>query len=258
MYLDTLDTSVGARAESAFASTSTQMSNASSTAVQPTAPVLLVDIEHKWLDEATSTLKQAGYQRLESIEHDITCPFISTKNKVSLIMAWKGKAKSIALNFVLHCIEGTLRTKGGAAFSKLKRLLRKDGVLFGATILGACAPHTGFGRALMRRFNMPFKPSMSFSGIFANNLETTSTPRRTCLHCVHTLPSSKFGSWAARRFLRQPTTRCGSLSSFGDWGETYFWGQFRFWFLARSCENAVARPGAPFTLPPPPAVSPID
>jgi len=166
-------------------------------------------------------------------------------------MAWKGKAKSIALNFVLHCIEGTLRTKGGAAFSKLKRLLRKDGVLFGATILGACAPHTGFGRALMRRFNMPFKPSMSFSGIFANNLETTSTPRRTCLHCVHTLPSSKFGSWAARRFLRQPTTRCGSLSSFGDWGETYFWGQFRFWFLARSCENAVARPGAPFTLPPP-------
>jgi hypothetical protein len=72
-----------------------------------------------------------------------------------------GEAKfgSIGVNYLLHCLPGNMTTKG-AAFSNLTRWLRPDGVLFGATILGAGVYHGFLARRLTDVYNA--------NGIFSN------------------------------------------------------------------------------------------
>src|SRR5687768_12307199 len=50
-------------------------------------------------------------------------------------IAFDEQYDSVALNYVLHCLPGTMREKA-AVFGHLKRGLAPGGVLFGATILG--------------------------------------------------------------------------------------------------------------------------
>jgi ubiquinone/menaquinone biosynthesis C-methylase UbiE len=59
---------------------------------------------------------------------------------------------SIALNYVLHCLPGTLRSKG-VILGNLKPLLNKDGVIFGTTILGAGVKKNFLAKVLMRTYN---------------------------------------------------------------------------------------------------------
>ena len=69
---------------------------------------------------------------------------------------------SIALNYVLHCLPGTLRSKG-VMFENLKLLLNKDGVIFGTTILGAGVKKNFLAKILMRLYNS--------KGIFGNTYD---------------------------------------------------------------------------------------
>jgi SAM-dependent methyltransferase len=59
---------------------------------------------------------------------------------------------SIAINYVLHCMAGTLPGKG-AAFANLKPLLNPGGVLFGSTVLRNGVPCDLRARVFMRLYN---------------------------------------------------------------------------------------------------------
>jgi hypothetical protein len=66
---------------------------------------------------------------------------------------------SIALNYVLHCLPGTLRSKH-VVFDNLKPWLNSAGVLFGTTILGQGIYPNVLARKLMKLYNA--------KGIFSN------------------------------------------------------------------------------------------
>jgi SAM-dependent methyltransferase len=59
---------------------------------------------------------------------------------------------SAALNYVLHCLPGPPVRKA-AAVQNVAAVLKPGGVLFGATVLGATAPHTWLSRTVLRFVN---------------------------------------------------------------------------------------------------------
>src|SRR5882757_9178734 len=59
---------------------------------------------------------------------------------------------SVSLFYLLHCLPGTMDDKE-TAIANLKRYLSKDGVLYGATILGEEANHNLMGRTLLKLYN---------------------------------------------------------------------------------------------------------
>jgi ubiquinone/menaquinone biosynthesis C-methylase UbiE len=59
---------------------------------------------------------------------------------------------SAAMNYVLHCLPGPAVRKA-AAVQNVAAVLKPGGVLFGATVLGATAPHTWLSRAVLRFVN---------------------------------------------------------------------------------------------------------
>jgi hypothetical protein len=59
---------------------------------------------------------------------------------------------SAAMNYVLHCLPGPPVQKA-AAVQNVAAVLKPGGVLFGATVLGAAAPHTLLSRAVLRFVN---------------------------------------------------------------------------------------------------------
>jgi ubiquinone/menaquinone biosynthesis C-methylase UbiE len=59
---------------------------------------------------------------------------------------------SVSLFYLLHCLPGTMDEKE-TAIANLKRYLSKDGVLYGATILGEEAGHNAMGRMLVKLYN---------------------------------------------------------------------------------------------------------
>ncbi len=59
---------------------------------------------------------------------------------------------SIGLNYVLHCVPGSMEQKK-AIIQNLAKKLKSNGVLFGTTILGNSAPHNGLGKYLMSLYN---------------------------------------------------------------------------------------------------------
>lgn len=75
---------------------------------------------------------------------------------------------SIGLNYVLHCLPGSLPGKA-VAFDHLRACLNPGGVLFGSTILGDTAAMSPLGRFLMRQYNA--------RGIFANMSDTLADLR---------------------------------------------------------------------------------
>jgi len=70
-----------------------------------------------------------------------------------------GKYDSIGVNYLLHCVPGTLKEKC-TIISNLKSALNKDGVIFGSTILGINDTPNLTARCLMRIYN--------YAGIFNN------------------------------------------------------------------------------------------
>lgn len=83
---------------------------------------------------------------------------------------------SIALNYVLHCLLGTLRSKG-VLFGNLKPLLNQDGVIFGTTILGAGVPKNFLAKILMRTYNS--------KGIFGNTYDHAADLERVLKENFH-------------------------------------------------------------------------
>jgi hypothetical protein len=80
-----------------------------------------------------------------------------------------GPFGSIGLNYLLHCLPGTLARKA-VVFDHLKPFLAPGAALFGSTLLGEGVERSSMARALMRFYNT--------KGIFSN--EQDSLER---LHC---------------------------------------------------------------------------
>lgn len=60
--------------------------------------------------------------------------------------------ESVALNYVLHCLPGPMASKG-IAIGNAAAVLERDGVLFGATVLGENRLHTWLSRPFLRAYN---------------------------------------------------------------------------------------------------------
>lgn len=73
---------------------------------------------------------------------------------------------SIGINYVLHCLPGTMKSKG-VVFKNLKPLLNTGGVVFGTTILGRGIHHNALAHRLLRTYNA--------KGIFSNTEDSRET-----------------------------------------------------------------------------------
>jgi ubiquinone/menaquinone biosynthesis C-methylase UbiE len=105
----------------------------------PAPRLVLLDLNQNCLDV---TAKRLSRYRPERIKANIleTIPY-------------RGEPfDSLGINYVLHCLPGTMRTKA-AAFQHLSALLRPGGVLFGSTLLSRGVKIGFLARQLMRRYN---------------------------------------------------------------------------------------------------------
>jgi ubiquinone/menaquinone biosynthesis C-methylase UbiE len=59
---------------------------------------------------------------------------------------------SVGMNFLLHCLPGTMRQKA-VVFDHLRPFLAPGARVFGSTVLGVDAPHTALSGRLLRRLN---------------------------------------------------------------------------------------------------------
>ena len=72
--------------------------------------------------------------------------------------------QSIAINYLLHCLQGPLLDKGQRVINQLRPLLDPvQGRLFGSTILGVGVTHNALGQGLMSLYNQ--------KGIFGNSAD---------------------------------------------------------------------------------------
>jgi 2-polyprenyl-3-methyl-5-hydroxy-6-metoxy-1,4-benzoquinol methylase len=70
-----------------------------------------------------------------------------------------GKFDSVGINYLLHCLPGTIESKA-AAFDHLKALMNPNAVLFGSTLLHGGVSRNWFAKRLMDFYNK--------KGIFSN------------------------------------------------------------------------------------------
>ncbi|MEL1265744.1 class I SAM-dependent methyltransferase [Pseudoxanthomonas putridarboris] len=123
----------------------------------PKVRLTLMDVNPDCLEAAE---RRSDRSATSLVRHDVT-----TELPASL----REPFDSISLFYLLHCLPGTMDEKA-VVFANLKPHLGKDGVLYGATILGDAAAHNGFGRRLMRIYNR--------RGIFGNRLDTAEDLER--------------------------------------------------------------------------------
>ncbi|WP_170308369.1 class I SAM-dependent methyltransferase [Parashewanella tropica] len=79
-------------------------------------------------------------------------PEINQGNVLAPISLQGEKFASISINYLLHCLPGTM-TEKSQAFGYLAEHLMADGVLFGSTILGQGLPKSFLANKLMRFYN---------------------------------------------------------------------------------------------------------
>lgn len=102
------------------------------------ASVTLCDLNP---DSLAATKARISDVKTECLLHDIFEP-----------LPIQEKFGSISLMYLLHCMPGPPERKA-AIFAHLKNNLEKDGVLFGATVLGKGVEHNWAGRYLMDLYN---------------------------------------------------------------------------------------------------------
>jgi hypothetical protein len=73
------------------------------------------------------------------------------------------KFKSIALNYLLHCLPGNLISKN-IVFENIKNYLDNDGIVFGTTILGSELPLLSSSRIVSDYYN--------FKHVFCNSSDS--------------------------------------------------------------------------------------
>ena len=118
------------------------------------ATVLLLDPNPAALAHASRRL---AYLRPSVLQADVCQP-----------LPLNERFDSIALNYVLHCLPGPMARKA-AAIRNVAAVLEPDGVLFGATVLGAPELHTWLSRAALGETNR--------RGVFDNLSDTEGALR---------------------------------------------------------------------------------
>jgi 2-polyprenyl-3-methyl-5-hydroxy-6-metoxy-1,4-benzoquinol methylase len=97
------------------------------------------------------------------------------RNVLEPISLEERKFDSVGLNYLLHCLPGTIETKS-VVFDHLIALMNPDGMLFGSTLLQGSVRRNWFARRLMDAYNK--------RGIFSNrndDLEGLTTALRSRL-----------------------------------------------------------------------------
>jgi ubiquinone/menaquinone biosynthesis C-methylase UbiE len=113
--------------------------------------VSLLDLNENSLRAAAAQVKQA---KVRTFMRDVMQPSSEPADT---------GYDSISLFYLLHCLPGTMDDKE-TAIANLKRYMSKDGVLYGATILGDEAAHNSIGRMLLKLYND--------KGVFHNMADT--------------------------------------------------------------------------------------
>jgi hypothetical protein len=129
----------------------------------PSPNITLVDLNPNCLRVAAKRLRRnhPGYDLAG-------CHLANVLEPVELGAA---KFGSIAINYLLHCLPGSMTGAVGAdnkgvVFANLKRCLQSGGVLFGATIVGAGVEHGFLARRLMDVYNA--------KGVFSNTSDSVA------------------------------------------------------------------------------------
>jgi ubiquinone/menaquinone biosynthesis C-methylase UbiE len=102
--------------------------------------ISLLDLNENSLRIAAAQVKKA---QVRTFMRDVMQPFAEPADT---------GYDSISLFYLLHCLPGTMEDKE-TAIANLKRYLSKDGVLYGATILGDEAAHNPIGRFALKLYN---------------------------------------------------------------------------------------------------------
>lgn len=102
--------------------------------------ITLVDLSP---DSLRTTEARIRYLEPKIIEADVLQP----------LPAQARQHDSIAINYLLHCLPGSLNAKLPKVIATLLPHLKENGTLFGATILGQGVRHNLFGKLLMRIYN---------------------------------------------------------------------------------------------------------
>ncbi|QEG37991.1 class I SAM-dependent methyltransferase [Bythopirellula goksoeyrii] len=82
------------------------------------------------------------------------------QNVLETIEAEMPKFDSVGVNYLLHCLPGTMDTKG-VVFDHLQAVMNPNGVLFGSTLLQGGVPRNFLAKRVMRYYNQ--------QGIFSND-----------------------------------------------------------------------------------------
>jgi SAM-dependent methyltransferase len=97
---------------------------------------------------------------------------------------------SVGLNYVLHCVPGTMETKR-AVFRNVHAILNPGGVLFGATVLQTGVDHGWLARKML--------PDLQRKGIFSNQHDDLAGLERNLGECFSTSSVDVVGSVAIFR-----------------------------------------------------------
>jgi hypothetical protein len=103
---------------------------------------------------------------------------------------------SIALNYLLHCLPGTIIDKS-VVFDHLYQHLAPGGVIFGSTILGSGIQPNFFAKRLMKIYNQ--------KRVFCNTADDLTTFEQ-CLAERYSDYSLKVTGCAAMFVIRKPTS----------------------------------------------------
>lgn len=112
----------------------------------PTPRIALMDLNPNTLEFAS--------ERIERYK-----PEFYRRSVLDPIQIDAPKFDSVGINYLLHCVPGTIESKA-IAFDHLKVLMNPKAVLFGATLLQGGAPRNWFAKRLMDIYNE--------KGIFSN------------------------------------------------------------------------------------------
>jgi 2-polyprenyl-3-methyl-5-hydroxy-6-metoxy-1,4-benzoquinol methylase len=118
--------------------------------------IALLDINENTLDFASRRI--ARYK-----------PETYLRNVLEPISIEAAKFDSIGINYLLHCLPGSIEAKA-AAFDHLKALMNPNAVLLGSTLLQGGVPRNWFAKRLMDVYNR--------KGIFSNRRDSLDGLKR--------------------------------------------------------------------------------
>ena len=101
--------------------------------------VALMDLNPNALEFAS---KRLGRYKPETYRRNVLAPIVING----------GRFGSVGINYLLHCIPGTIESKS-VAFDYLKALMNPNAVLFGATLLSGGVPQNWLARHWMDAYN---------------------------------------------------------------------------------------------------------